>query len=113
MGLAKNARDRFIVAGRIEFALVIATTDMDTKGNARMTVDDCVVHFNTEIDQAIRVAAALAIALAYPWIEQSRVLRRVYLDIRTAQANKLFHFVAREVYDIRQVGSLVGIGSFG
>src|SRR5437660_9486719 len=100
VGLLKDARNRLIVAAGIESALVVTATDMHAEGDARMAVDDGVVHFDAGVDDLVGVVAALAIAFAYLGVEQSGVLGRVDLDIGAAQANQFLDFMPREGHNV-------------
>ena len=89
MRLREDTGNGFVVSTCVEFALIVATTDMDAEGDAGMPIDDSIVHLDAGIDQFVGVAAALAIALSHFGIEQGRVLGRVNLDVGAAQTNQL------------------------
>ena len=95
--LLEDARDRLIVAFGVELALVVATADVETKGHTRVVLDDRVVELDTAVDQLLRVAPPLPVALANGGVEERPVLRRVDLDICAAEANQLVHLPPGEV----------------
>ena len=84
MGLGKYAGNWFIVTAGVEFALVVPTTNMYSKRDSGMTIDDGIVQFNAEVDEFIRVISTLAIALAHLGIEESGILGSIDLDVGTA-----------------------------
>src|SRR6266849_6016213 len=55
----KYARDRLIVAGGVELALVVAATDVHRERHAGMPLDDRVVHLDAGVDQLFGIAASL------------------------------------------------------
>jgi hypothetical protein len=84
VGLGKYAGNWFIVTAGVEFALVVPTTNMYSKRDSGMTIDDGIVQFNAEVDEFIRVVSTLAIALAHLGIEESGILGSIDLDVGTA-----------------------------
>src|SRR5262249_59379932 len=68
-----------------------------------MVADDGVVHFDREIEQTVRVVAALAVAFAQVGVEQRRVLRRIDLNVDAAQPDQLFDFAAQDVNQVGQI----------
>src|SRR5438128_12203637 len=85
------ARDRLIVAGGVELALVVAAADVHRKRDSGVAFDDRVIHLDARVDQLLGVAAPLSVALAEMRVEQRRVLRRIDLDVSTSQAHQLVH----------------------
>src|SRR5260370_15928468 len=102
-GPAEDGRYGFVIATGVESAVVVAPAYMDGKGDTGMVADNGIVHFDTDIDHLIRVAAALAIALAHLRIEQRGVLGRVDLDVGAAQAREFIHFATREIHDVGKI----------
>ncbi len=85
MGLREYASDWLVVATGVEFALIVATADVDTEGDAGMPIYDRVIHFDAGVYQLVGVAAALNIAFPHFGVEQCRVLGGVNLDVGAAQ----------------------------
>ena len=67
--LRKYARNGFVIASCVEFALVVATTDMDRERYVGMPIDNGIVHLDTHVDELIGIAATLDIAFTHAWIK--------------------------------------------
>src|ERR1700753_403772 len=103
IGLGKYTRNGFIIAAGIELALIVPSTNMYSKSDFGMITNNCVVHFDTGIDDFVGVVPTLDISFAHLWIKESCILRRINLYIRTTQTNQFFYFPAREIYNIGQI----------
>src|SRR5437660_5962880 len=101
--LLEDPGDRLIVALRIELALVVAAADVQAERDPGVALDDRVVELDAAVDQLLRVAAALPVALAHLRVEQRRVLGRVDLDVRAAEPDQLVHLAPGHVHDVGQV----------
>src|SRR5579863_6818732 len=100
----KDARDRLIVAFRVELALVVAAADVEREGHARVALDDRVVELYAAVDQLFWVASPLPVAFPHGRVEERSILGPVDLYVGAAKANQLVHLAAREVDDVGQVG---------
>src|ERR1700674_1168517 len=95
--LLEDARDRLLVPLGVELALVVATADVESKGDAGVALDDGVVELDAAVDQLLGVAPSLPVAFPHRRVQEGSVLRRVDLDIGAAEANQLVDLAAGQV----------------
>src|SRR5262249_36578034 len=81
--------DPIVAAGRIEHALVVAPADVDAERHPGVSIDDRVVELHGCRQHLVRIAPALAVAVADLLVEQRRVLRGVDLNVLAAEAPQL------------------------
>src|SRR5262245_47213047 len=109
--LAKDYSNRAVISPRVKLALIVAPAQVQAERDPgpacrpgrRMIADDGVVHFDREIEQSVRVVAALAVAFAQVGVEQRRVLRRIDLNVDAAQPDQLLDFAAQDVDEVGQI----------
>src|SRR5882672_3676423 len=93
--VAKDLRDRTVIARGVELALVIPPAQVEAKQNTGMAADHRVIHLDGEIKQAVGIISSLPVPLADLGIDQGSVLRGVNLNVRAAQSNQLGHFITK------------------
>src|SRR5579864_2436486 len=84
-GALEDPGDRLVIALGVELALVVAAADVQREGDPGVARDDRVVHLDAAVDDLLRIAAALAIALAHLGVEERAVLGAVDLDVGAAE----------------------------
>src|ERR1700686_2164066 len=101
--VAENLRDGTVVAGGVKLALIVSPAQVQTEHNSRMITDHRVIHLDREIKKLVGIVSALTVAFAQLRIEQGGVLRRVDLNVSTAETDQFLDFIPQNVYQVGQV----------
>ncbi len=113
LGAAKNFRDRSVITGGVELTLIISPAHVESEEDSGLAADHRIIHFDGEVEQSVRVIAALAVSLADLGVDQGGVLRRIDLNVSAAQTNQFSHFIAKKIDQVGEKCVYRGIGASG
>ena len=68
-----------------------------------MIADHRVIHLDREIKKLVGIVSALTVAFPQLRIEQGGVLRRVDLNISTAETDQFLDLIPQNVYQVGQI----------